>query len=298
MRKNRAARLIPPLILLLLCGARGLAQAEADGHLRVVQSPLKLQGEGVRFNGKQLTRDYVTVAGEKLVYNGVAYYFSDDDLDGLVAEDLKSRALVIYEPTELAITAGWLKKRVRRKESKDDDDTVCNNVRGYARVGDVIWMGTDGFGILAFDTKRKEWARYDVEAQPRPGRDSASIFYADEDYLFVGGFHIYSNKQKRWLRVDGVPTRYVHSLGYSGMYVQVMWDLRRYAREKYLPLSEYPNSLALGMPRKVTLREDGEAYIFKFGQGEAYTQFTIEKWQLEWAFSQVEPGASPQKSLK
>ncbi|HEY0323162.1 MAG TPA: hypothetical protein VGC66_19550 [Pyrinomonadaceae bacterium] len=299
MRTTKAERLILLSTLLLFFATPGFAQTESDSHLRVIPSPLKLQGAGVRFAGKPVKS--VSSYEEKLVYNGVAYYFSDDDLDGLVAEDLKSGARVIYEPTELAIAAGWLKKSTKKKvssESDDDNDAVRNYIRGYARSGDVIWMGTDGFGVLAFDTKKKVWARFDSEAQPLPGRRSHHIFYADEDYIFAGGFHVYSNKHKRWLKIDGIPTRYVRSFGYSGWQVQLPWSLTKYAKEKFLPLGVYPEYMALWTPEKVTMRDDNEAYIFEFTAAEAPTEFTIEKWQLEWAFSQMELNPAPQQSTK
>jgi hypothetical protein len=283
MQMIKACRLILPLILLGATSA--LAQTGGGDHLRAAPSQLQERGAGVRFSGKPVK--YVSPSGPKLIHDNVAYYFSDDDLDGLVAEDLKSGARVIYEPTALALAAGWLKKRTGSEVSDGESEPVRNNIRGYARSGDIIWMGTDGFGVLAFDTKRKVWARYDFEAQPRPGRRMCNIFYADEEYVFAGGFHVYSRQRKRWLKVDGIPTRYVRSFGHSGFYVQVTWDLRRYAGEKYLPLDVYPEYLALWTPEKVTPREDGGAYIFNFRAAEAPTEFTIEKWQLEWAFSQL-----------
>ncbi|MCA1557691.1 MAG: hypothetical protein LC731_04020 [Acidobacteria bacterium] len=294
MRKTKKAARLLLLPFLLLCFATfGFAQSESEGNLRVVASQFKLRDEGVRFSGRKPRS--VSHYQPRIVYEGFAYYFSDDDMDGLVAEDLKTGARIIYEPSELALAAGWLKKGERKKEA-EDEDISRNNLRGYQRSGNVIWMGTDGYGILAFDTKRKVWARYDSQAQPRPGKDMASIFYADEEYVFAGGFHIYSLKQKRWIKVDSIPTRYVRHFGYSGPYVQLPWSLKKYAKEKFLPLSEYPNSLVLSWPEKVTLRDDGEAYIFEFGREEALTEFTIEKWQIEWAFSQMEFNASPQQS--
>lgn len=289
----KAGRFILPLIL--LCAATGFAQTNTDSYLRVIPSGLKLRATGVRFAGKPVERGDIYVDGPKLIYNGVAYYASNSSRAGLVAEDLKTGALTIYESVELALAAGWLKKRPSRKEMDEESRKL---VRGYQRSGDIIWMGMDGLGVLAFDTKLKQWTRYDFDAPQRLGRAFAEIFYADEDYVFGRGFHVYSNNHKRWLKVDAVPTRYVRSYGYSGPYVQVSTDLTKYAREKYLPLGVYPEYLMLGYPSKVTLREDGEAYIFEFEPKAAPTEFTIEKWQLEWAFSQMTLNPAPEQSSK
>jgi hypothetical protein len=294
MRELQAIRFVT--LSVLLCAAVCVrAQTEADGHLRVSQSPIQQRAANVRFKGRQLKRESVSVDGPKIVYDGVAYYYSDDDADGMVAEDLKSRTLTIYEPSRLAVAAGWLKPKPLGKEpDKDEEEKPRDYIRGYARSGDVIWMGTDYFGVLAFDMKQKVWARYDFENAPATGRRSFHIFYADEDYVFAGGFYAYSNRHKRWIKIDGIPTRYVRSFGYSGPMVQAPWSLTQYAKEKYLPLNKYPEYLALWVPEKVTLRDDGEAYIFWFRPEDAPTEFTIEKWQLEWAFSQTELNSPPQ----
>lgn len=293
MRIIKATRLVLLPALLLLVATGGLSQTESDSQLRVIPSRLKLQSEGVRFAGREI-EEGIFADGPKLVYEGFAYYSTLDERGGLVVEDLKSRARVLYEPTELALSAGWLKGRGSAKEG----DILRNHLRGYARSLDTIWMGTDGFGILAFDTNRKVWARYDSEAQARPGQTMSSIFYADEDYVFAGGYNVYSQKQKRWIKVDGIPTRYVRHFGYADIYVQSPWSLLQYAKEKYLPLSEPSKVYGLWWPDKVTLRDDGEAYTFEFGHDESLTEFTIEKWQLDWAFSQATLNQSTEQSSK
>jgi hypothetical protein len=294
MRIMKANRFRLPLILLF--AVSGLAQTESESNLRVVPSLFRQIGKSVRFAGRDPR--HVSHYAPEIAYNGVTYYFSDDDLDGLVAEDGKSGKRVIYEPTELAIAAGWLKKGAGKKETSEgeEEEPVRNHLRGYYRAGDVIWMGTDGFGVLAFDTKRKVWTRYDTEASPRPGREMAGIFYADEDYVFATGFNVYSQKYRSWIKVDAIPTRYVRHFGYSGIYVQMPWSLTKYAQEKFLPLNVSPPLFMLQWPDKATLRDDGEAYIFESGHDESLTEFIIEKWQLEWAFSQVELKSAPQQS--
>lgn len=280
MLKIKARGLV--MLLLLLCASSVFAQ-DASDNLRVIPSGLKLKAEGVRFAGRPVKRGDIYEDYPRLVYNGVAYYASSSSRHGLVAEDLKTKELTIYEATELELAAGWIKERPSAK-----DDGTRRLVRGFQRSGDVIWMGMDGLGILAFNTKRKTWTRYDYEGQYPLGHAFAEIFYADDDYVFGRGFHVYSNRHKRWLKIDGVPTSYVRSFGHSGFPVQVIVDLRRFASEKYLPFGTYPEYLTLAYPEKVTLREDKDAYIFWFEPASSPTEFTIEKWQLEWAFTQME----------
>jgi hypothetical protein len=294
MQMMKAKPFVLPLILLFVIPC--LAQTESDGQLRVASSAIRQRAANVRFNGRELKSNGVSIEMEKIIYDGVAYYSTDGDRDGLVAEDLKSGSRVIYEPTELALAAGWLKKSAAKKET-GDDEMLRNMLRGTAGSGGVIWMGTDGFGFLAFDTKRRVWARYDVEAEVAPGKRSCYVFYADNEYVFGAGFQVYSTRHKRWLKIDAVPTRYVSSFGYSGIYVQQMWGTTKYAKEKYLPLNTYPESQVLSIPEKVTMRDDGEAYIFEF-RGEKPTEFAIEKWQLEWAFSQAGLNQAPQQAEK
>jgi hypothetical protein len=286
--------LVLPLVLLF--AATCFAQAEAEGNLRVAPSQYRQIGKSVSFAGKELKGNGVSIDWEKFIYDGVAYYSTDGERDGLVAEDLKTKARVIYEPAELARAAGWLKKGKAATEGKDEE-SPRNRLNGAADSNGVIWMGTEGFGFLAFDTKRKTWARYDVEAEVAPGKRSCMVFFADDEYVFGGGFQVYSTKHKRWLKIDAIPTRYVSSFGYSGIYVQQMWGTTRYANEKYLPLNEYPLSNALMIPEKVTMRDDREAYIFEF-RGEKPTEFSIEKWQLEWAFQQAELNQTTQQAEK
>jgi hypothetical protein len=293
MRKIMCARLISPLLLIILLCAVSVAAQTGDDHLRASPSKLKLIAAGVRFDGLPVSRGDIYEDGPKIVINGIAYYASDSRRDGLVAEDVKTGAVTIYEATELALKAGWLKQRPAKDEV---GNYPPRHVRGYARTGDTIWMGMDSLGILAFDTKRKTWTRYDVMTEAQSGKAMTGIFYADDEYVFAAGFSIYSIKRKRWIKVEAIPTRYVRNFGYSGILVQLPWSLTKYAKEKFLPLDEYPNSNVLWWPEKVTPRDDGEAYIFEFGRDEAYTQFIIEKWQIEWAFSQAELKVVSQQS--
>lgn len=156
-------------------------------------------------------------------------------------------------------------------------------------------MGTEGFGVLVFNIPRKLWTRFDRAAEPVPSRYMDTIFYADEDYIFGGSLQVYSRKLKRWLKVEAIPTRYVRSFGYSGPYVQAPWSLTQFAKEKYLPLTPYPYNMALSWPKELRLRDDGAAYIFTYEPDDAPTEFIIEKWQLEWAFSQITMNQAPQQ---
>ena len=263
------------------------AQTNPDDYLRVAPSKLQLRASGVRFKGKPVKPGDYTERGPRLTHNGIDYFWSDVYEDGLIAQDQKTRATVVYQPTELALAAGWIKK--------DKDLDPRNNIWGLGRSGDRLWVGTDGFGILSFDTKIKKWDRYDSYADAKPGRGKSFVFYADDDYVFAVGFNIYSIEHKRWLRIEAVPVRDVRSFGYSGWEVQLPFDLRRYAKEKYLPLTD-PYYSPLLWPEEMKLTEDGSAYFLQFQPKDSPTEFIIEKWQLDWAFSQAQLNATPQQA--
>ncbi len=277
------------LPLILLAASVSFAQTNPDDYLRVAPSKLQLRASNVRFTGKPVKRGDYTERGPKLTHDRFVYFWSDVYEDGLIARDIKTGTATVYQPTELALAAGWIKK--------EKDLRPRNNVWGIERSGDQIWMGTDGFGILSFDTKTKLWERHDFSSDAKPGRGKFFIFYADEDYVFAAGFNIYSIKHKRWLRIEAVPVRYVRSFGHNtgGMPVQILFDLRRYAKEKYLPLTE-PNYSPLYWPDEMKLTEDGSSYVLRFQPKESPTEFIIEKWQLDWAFSQAQLNRAPQQA--
>jgi len=152
------------------------------------------------------------------------------------------------------------------------------------RVGNSLWMGSDGIGVAVFDLKRRTWSRFDVKSSVVAG-DHVGVDYADNKYVFVtrGEFpstymHIYSVKQNRWLGLKAVSTDLVHEFGYTTEVVQVGVDHRSFAKQKYLPVDwtlMYP---------QITLSNNGESYLFERKFAETKTVFEISKSQLEQIF--------------
>ncbi|HEX8843601.1 MAG TPA: hypothetical protein VF791_03105 [Pyrinomonadaceae bacterium] len=267
-------------LFLLLTAPAALCQTQAadSNGLQVSKSLFQLKASGVRYDGVN-ERPGTYYSGSKLTHEGKLYTDSTVPPDGFVVQDVDTDSFTVYQPLELAKAAGWIDKKKKYKAG--------NNIWGIQRSGDVIWMGSSGFGILTFDTATKRWSRYDVRDTPIPGGHGPVVFYADSDYVFISGFHIYSVKHQKWLKVDAVPMRNVTKLGTNrgGLPVQIEFDLRPLAGEKYLSINYHTH---VDIASKVSLSPDESAYIFFFSHSEAHpTEFRIEKWELEWAFSQM-----------
>jgi hypothetical protein len=77
----------------------------------------------------------------------------------------------------LAERAGWFKP-------KEDEGGTPDATRGLFRVGNSLWMGSNGIGVAVLDLKRKTWSCYDVKPSA-VASDHVGIDYADNNYVFV-----------------------------------------------------------------------------------------------------------------
>ncbi|MGH9942781.1 MAG: hypothetical protein ACRD9R_10555 [Pyrinomonadaceae bacterium] len=278
-------------LLSLVCGGGSPARAQAPpaDDLRVTPSPLKLIASGIRFAGVQESPG-TDITG--FIYKGRVYTDSNVPPDGFVVKDLSTDVETVYQPLELAKAAGWLNKRKRYESG--------NNIWGIQRSGDTIWMGTSGFGIFAFDTETGLWARHDTQVKPSPGKGMATVFYADDDYVFVGGFHIFSVKRRQWVNVLAVPRRDVVALGTnqpaprSLNVASMRLDCRGFAHESRLIIQPTfrHGYCDLSVPGRVTLSGERTAYVFEYfhsheDNGAPKTIFTIAKKHLEEAFTKL-----------
>lgn len=128
--------------------------------------------------------------------------------DGLVAENFSTKTFRVYRMFGLAEAAGWFKRNV-------NDGWRPDATRGLFRVGNTLWMGSNGIGVAVFDFERKTWSRYGLRSSVVMG-DKVGVDYADDDYVFVtagefpgASMHIYLIKQDRWLGLKAVSTKLV-----------------------------------------------------------------------------------------
>ena len=206
-----------------------------------------------------------------------AHHFSKDDRrEGLVAENFAAKTCHVYRMFGLAEGAGWFKPK--------EDSGRPDATRGLFRVGNSLWMGSNGIGVAVFDLKQKTWSRFDVKFSAVEG-DHVGVDYADKDYVFVSrgefpgaSLHVYSVKQNRWLGLKAVSTELVHEFGYTTELVQIGIDHRPFAKEKYLPLDwtlMYP---------QISLSNHGKSYLIERKFSESKTAFEISKSQLDQIF--------------
>ncbi len=170
--------------------------------------------------------------GDLIFYPSVLY-FRGRTGDGLVAEDLAKKTCTWYSMRSLQESQNW----VDQKQGK-----VPESIRGLHKVGNRLWMGSNGIGILFLDVSAGRWTRYDIKTNGVPGAH-ISVDFADEDYVFIStgefpaaGMHIMSVKSGKWLRLDSVSTANVSEWGYTTGTVQVQVDHRAYKNAQYLPI--------------------------------------------------------------
>jgi hypothetical protein len=250
--------------------------AEPRARLRTSLSPLKLLAPDVKYDGEALPRPPDRITGEKFAIDRVAYYRAIME-SGLVAEDLATNTARAYRMFDLAIAAGWYERR--------GNEYLPQDIRGLCRQGNRLWMGSNGVGVLAYDTKNRTWLRYSLQEAPVPGFH-VTVLYGDEDYVFATygyrkevptaepSLHVYSTRQQRWLRIVAVPARDALRLGTSEDLPKVAmgWDHRRFANEPYIPIGGRA-TLSVPPPNKITRRPDG-SFLLRSGHAETASSWT------------------------
>lgn len=268
----------------------GAAARTACGQaagLLVERSKFKLLAANVVYEGEKCSpsgendliyknRSEAVRVGEDFYYQGHRFW-SLLHGDGLVRENFAARECRVFPLSRLAAAAGWDKHG--KSENKVPDTT-----RGLFRVGDSLWMGSNGIGVAVYDAARGRWSRYDLKPEVIAG-DHLSLDYADDEYVFVtrGEFpgtmlNVYSVKLDKWLKIKAVATRSFRQFGYSTGTVQVPVDHRVYAKTDYVPIDWTFMGLR-GAPAA-----NGAAYRFAVAFSDNLTVFEIAKSELDAAF--------------
>ena len=288
--KGSSALLLFFLPFLFTADAVGQASCSDQALLLTGPSEFRLLATDVSYGGQE-DAPYTTRQAEDLrrgvmtkhtVYydaSGIGLGFNHG---GLAAESLSNSSWRVYPMFGLALSAGWYKP-----EGNEADGGYPENIRGLFRVGNTLWMGSDGVGIITFDLKKKTWSRFDLKANPIPGHHM-NLMRADQEYAFIGvgefpggGLYVYSMKKRRALRLRAVPTACVSSYGNnSGELVQIGLNHLSNVKDGFLPID-----WSLVHFDVVTPINRKQAYRFeKHVSQRSKTIFTITKRQLARAF--------------
>jgi hypothetical protein len=275
------------LLMLFLTASLGFANGQvknkSDNLLPVSPSKFKLQATNIVYQGETCPcspsddTDYgsseVIRFGKEAFYESHRFSHSDRD-DGLVVKNFLTQTCRLYRMFGIAEAAGQFKR--------DQYDGTPDATRGLYRVGNTLWMGSDGIGVAVLDLAKKTWSRYDLKSNVEAG-DHLSMNYADDDYAFVtrgefpgASLHIYSVKQNKWLGLKAISTKLVSEYGYTTEIVQVSVDHRFFAKQKYLPI----DWTFMGLE----VIDKGKSYLFVKKFSETKTVFEIDKSQLAQMF--------------
>ncbi|HEX8251067.1 MAG TPA: hypothetical protein VF599_23030 [Pyrinomonadaceae bacterium] len=255
--------------------------------LLVSSSKFKLLAENVTYAGEECSprdkSDEIFTNTEEVMRIGDDLYYEGHRLwsvsrgDGLIRENSGDQTCRKFPLSGLAINAGWIKSQRE----------VPDSTRGLFRVGQKLWMGSNGIGLAVYDLERKTWSRFDLKSNVVAG-DHLQLNYADDDYAFItrGEFpgtslHVYSVKKNKWLGLQAVPTRQVLEYGYTTGDVQVGVDHRMYSKSIHIPI----DWTFMGL--RLSLINDGKSYLFVKNFSGTKTVFEINKSQLEKAFLKV-----------
>jgi len=279
--------LIVFLLVISSVAGNGQTNKPPTDPLLVAPDKFELLATDVSYQGENCSPSDLTDAvdsdssevikvGDDAYYQAHRFYRSGRG-DGLVAENFAANTCRVYRMFGLAEAAGWFKP-------KEPGVGTPNATNGVFRVGNSLWMGSNGIGIAVFDLERKTWSRIDLKSSVVAG-DHVGVDYGDDNYVFVtrgefpdASLHIYSVKQNRWLGLKAVSTELVREFGYNTGMVQVGVDHRVFAKQKYLPVNwtlMYPH---------VTPTNNGESYLFEIRFGESKTAFEISKAELRQVF--------------
>jgi len=268
-----------------------VSQATQGGELAFVPSKLNAKERNVSYKGKTCspsdpdskvfsdTAEGVVRVGDEIFYQAHPFYVTGRG-DGLVVEDTGKHTCQIYPMFSIAEAGGWYSR-------KNPADSTPDATLGLHRVGNKLWIGSNGVGVMVFDIKSRKWSRYDAKGQAIPG-DHIGVNFADKDFVFVthgefpiAGFHIFSIKRNKWLGLKSVPTRLMRSYGSNTGMVQVIVNHRQYADKEFFPVD-----WSMMFPDISWSEADG-AYIVEKDLGGGKTIFILPKIELERMFDQL-----------
>ena len=265
--------------------ASAQTSSRSSDFLLVSPSKFKLQSAGIVYQGEKCspsdkTEKVYSDSNEVLRIGDDAFYqahrfYKYGRGDGLVIENFSARACRIYPMFDLAEAAGWLKRG-------ENDGAPPNAIRGLYRVGNALWMGSNGIGVAVLDLETKTWSRYDLKSNVVAG-DHLQLDYADDHYAFVtrgefpeASLHIYSVKRNKWIGLKAVSSKLVSECGYSTGLVQVPVDHCVYTKQKYIPI----DWTFMG----IEVADKGKSYLFERKFTETKTVFEIDKSEFERVF--------------
>ena len=258
--------------------------------LKTAPSPMRLRAGGVKFAGEAFSRrlDRSSQAPE-ITIAGVTYFHGGGP-DGLVAHDKTAGTQRVYGMFDLAIAGGWYKRQ--------GNDYLPQDIRGLWREGSRLWMGSNGVGVLVFDTQAGTWSRHDMKETPVVGHH-VNVCFADADFVFaeygyhqkvpaaVPSLHVFSTRHDHWLEITAVPSKDALRLGSSdGLLVALGWDHRPLAKQAYVPIRG-----GVGTPNEISRRPDG-SYVLQYGwkdRESSWTQLLVRPADLRAAFDDAGP---------
>lgn len=259
-------------------------QATEAVPLLISESPMSLLSSGVEYSGVANARPR-TYDDEKRVMIGDIAYYDAISPAGLIAHNTKTGAAVCYPMFALAIAAGWYER--------PSGTYLPDDIRGLHAQDGVLWMGSNGVGVLAFDAESRTWSRHDMKDLPVSGHHMGLV-HADSDYVFASAgwleevpvskpaLHAYSVKRGLWLMIDGIPSTDAISLGSSeGLHVAAGFDYRPFAEEDYVPIGG-ERAVGLARPSDVTCGEDG-SYLLVYDHSSPVTRLLLRRDLLEEA---------------
>jgi hypothetical protein len=280
-------------LCIIPCSIQAFALAQSTDRstegLLVSPSKFKLLATNIHHQGESCSpsdktdnvfsdKNEIIKVGNNIYYQAHRFYRGGRG-DGLVVENFAAQTCRIYPMFGLAKAAGWFNLK-----SNETVSSMPNATGGLFRVGDTLWMGSNGFGVAIFDVERETWSRFDLKSSVIAG-DHLHINYADDDYVFVSrgefpdaSLHVYSVKQNKWLGLKAVSTKLVREYGYTTGMVQVPVNHGMFAKADYMPI----DWTFMGLTAMLT--NNGQTYLFEKKFSETKTVFEISKSQLEQVF--------------
>lgn len=245
------------------------AAIAAEPASTIELAPSELKAVFLDKNYDPPTHGAYTVPGKPTFTFGDYEYCVGSSPDGLLVRHVPSKTFRLVLPFALAESFGA--KFV-------GDGYRPNALRGLFKAGGHLWMGTNGVGILRFDTAKQLWSRFDIKDQAVAGHHQ-SLIYSDDAYLFAAwgwhqqleaakpSLHVFSHATGRWAKVVRVTTRngvFGHEPK-TGLPTSMGWDYSRLAEQPFVGvpiMCEFANS-----PDRIEFDKASGECLFRFNSG-------------------------------